>query len=267
MKKLIILLFIAVFVNKPPLGRKINYDHPLGRKIEAAYMFNGKTGGIAYDLSLNKHHGTLTPATDTLNMRVTDDFGPCLNFDGTHSYVDTGSTFQSTFRNSFSISVWVKPTDGQPAASGYIFGATRGAELECVWIVIGNTGNLTFQYTTNSNRARLYGDAAAAVFSDGQETWHHIVMVVDSTIRAVGGVVGYFDSRRMTIGALSKGDTASVVSAEYTSTANPGLGAELVDGVPTNEYNGLIDNVIIYKRALTANEVHQLYRKKYCMIK
>ena len=260
MKKIIVLLFIAVFINKPPLGRKINYDHPLGRGIEAAYMFNGKTGGIAYDLSLNKYHGTLAPATDTLNMRVTDNFGPCLYFDGTHSYVDTGSTFQSTFQSSFSFSVWVKPDDGLPAASEY-FGGTDSAGV--VYFSLGSNGVPLFSYSAGGNSVNA--TTASALFSNGQEDWHHMVFVGDSTISASGGLKIYFDGTRPAAGLT--GNTSSVTFSDYTSTRNLYIGAEHTAAGANSPLAGLIDNVVIYNRALTANEVHQLYRKKYCMIK
>lgn len=183
-----------------------------------------------------------------------------LDFDG-DEYIDTGDTFQSTFQDSFSISLWCKPTDGQPAATGWLFGVSTvdPAENDCVWMVLANTGALTFQYSSNGNRGRLFLNAGLPLFSNGQETWHHLVMVVDSTIRAVGGVKGYLDGVLQPVGALSKGDTTDVVSADFTSIINPFIGAEDLGG-PTNEYNGLIDNVMLFNKALTQKEIRRLYR-------
>ena len=44
------------------------------------------------------------------------------SFDGTDDYIDTGQNFSSVFNDSFSISLWVKLDDGQPASTQYFFG-------------------------------------------------------------------------------------------------------------------------------------------------
>ena len=55
-------------------------------------------------------------------------------FDGGNDYIDTGATFQTTFRDSFSIAFWMKPTDGQPSASEIIMGVANASAQDYIYI-------------------------------------------------------------------------------------------------------------------------------------
>lgn len=214
------------------------------------------------------YNGTYKDKDGDLNTDTGDSTGRIdggLDFDGweedggTDEHIDTGDPFQSTFQSSFSISVWIKPTDGQPTPrSGYVIGETNGAEDDCVWIVHGGNGTLLFQYSSNGNQARFLHNVV--VFNDGQEDWHHLVMVVDSTIRGIGGVKGYLDGYVLPVGVVYKGDTTDVVSADFASDNNLYIGSENVNDAAVNHYNGLIDNVMIFSKALNQKEVRRLYR-------
>ena len=51
--------------------------------------------------------------SNTSGKSVTGKIIYALDFNGTADYVDCNQTFQATARDSFSISCWVKPDDGQ----------------------------------------------------------------------------------------------------------------------------------------------------------
>jgi hypothetical protein len=195
-------------------------------------------------------------------------FDGALNFDGreildggTELYVDTGDTFQSTFRGSFSISMWVKPTDGRPLTSGtYLFGVSEVSETDCVWIVLANTGQLIGTYVSDGDEATYYGSDAQ--FEDGQiEDFHHVVLVADSEKQDIEGILMYFDGVKIppVHPTLFRGDTSGVTFADFTTTVNPYIGAENLNGTGTNFHNGLIDDVRIYDKALTALEVRAIF--------
>lgn len=262
---ILLILSITLTVYATYIGAGVTFVRPLHPQVNTVglvahwKLWNGlMTTGLVFDYSLNGNDGTLVDTDTPITLIPTY---PGFNFDGDNDYIDTGDTFQSTFQGSFSISLWCKPDDGQPPSAGYFFGVSTVVPFEndCVWMVLNINGSLFFQYSSNGDRGRLYVNAGNPLFSDGQETWHHLVMVVDSTIRDVGGVKGYFDGVLQPIHAvLSRGDTTSVVSADFTLINNPYIGAECVD-VPTLFYNGLIDDVMIFNKALTAVEVKNIY--------
>ena len=73
-------------------------------------------------------------------------------FDGTGDYMDTGRTFQSTFQGSFSISLWVQTTDGQPATADVLIGSANHASdaEDSVYIAISDSGDVAMNHRSNN---------------------------------------------------------------------------------------------------------------------
>ena len=104
--------------------------------------------------------------------------GTAVSFDGTNDYVDSGSAFQSTFRDSFSISMWVNATDGQEAQYRVLFGARNADESDWVQGDLYN-GTIRFVFKANTNSVI---SASSAVLSDGITGWKHIVFIADGAV-------------------------------------------------------------------------------------
>lgn len=207
--------------------------------------------GSAFDYSLQGNDGTVTGTSTVYDY-------PGLNIAGNDEYINTGDTFQTTLRSSFTLSCWCKADVGQPAASEYMLGADSGIGENLIFLGNDNNGFIFFFYTTNSNDARA--STASAVFVAGQETWHNVVGVADSTIGGVGGLKIYFDGTVQALNVILDGDTSGVTFSEYTSALNIYLGAENVaDGTPSNFYAGVIDDYMFFNVAKSADEVKSIY--------
>jgi len=237
------------------------------RGVVAHWKMNDNAASATVVDETGNYNGTYKNKDGNLNTSTgasTGMVGGALSFDGpqadggTDEYIDTEDPFESTFQGSFSISVWVKPTDGRPPHSGYIVGVSTASEEDCVWITHGNNGTITARYTSNGNASDYY--SSEIPFTDGQQDWHHIVLVADSTINNIGGLKLYFDGTLLLPlhPTLFRGNTADVVFADFASTSNLYIGAENY-AVNTNEYCGLIDNVILFERALDAREIYRQY--------
>ena len=184
-----------------------------------------------------------------------------LSFDGSDDYVDLGTSFQAIFRGSFSMECWIKPDDGIPAAKYTPMGTYTATGPNRVELIAPLTnGKLEFIYVSNGNTADAIG--ASASFSNGQETWHHIVGVADSTIGGVGGLLIYLDSDVVTLSGTYDGDTSGVTFADWTSAFELYIGAMNVDGTPNFFVNGPIALPRIYNRALTALEIQNHYQQE-----
>lgn len=203
----------------------------------------------SYDGTYKDAGGDLNTDTGTVPGKILS----ALEFDG-DEFVDLGDTFQSTFRSSWSISLWFKVDDGRPAPNQTFCGHIVGPDY--INIVIEATGKLSYEYVAGGNSAKWR--VSAPLLSDGQETWHHIVCVADDTISGVGGVKIYLD------GALTtsdiNGDTSGVTFTDYTNPFNFYLGglADVADP-PQQIYCGDIDNVMLFNKALTLSEIKYLY--------
>ena len=257
MKKLIVFLLIVstafgLSINKPPLGRKINYALPLGGDVIAAYVFNEKTGDMAIDRGLNYHHGTLKPATDTTLMRTISNFGPCLEFDGTGDYIEIADHDDFTpILTPFSISMWVN----MHTATYFVWASKWEVGSNQEWnLYTGTPKKINFRIYDDSASAsigRLYNTSLASY----ENQWTHFVATYDGGVLSSGCKI-YLNGNRV--------DDADSKSGSFISAEN--LDAPVYIGRYDTKYsNGLFDNVVIYNRVLTANEVHKLYREKYCM--
>jgi len=180
--------------------------------------------------------------------------GTALSFDGVNDYVDTGSTFQSTFRGSHSVSCWIKPTDGQPSSQGRLFGSKNSPPDDWQYFSVNTNGKVGYVFESNENSASAETDEV--VFANGTVGWAHIVAVLDSTIEGVGGIKIYVNGE---LASSGDGDTTSVVFSDYTSADEVFIGAQDSNGSPADEYAGLINGLKIFNSALTLSEIQEMY--------
>ncbi len=212
---------------------------------------------VVADASGNGNHGTAQ--RKTVHLHTNGKTNGAFNQNGTTDYIDTGDPFQSTFRDSFSVSCVVKPDDGHPAGQEFLFALRDSVGPDSrVRLSIMDDGGVTFQYQTEGVTASAV--SAAALFSDGAETWHHIVAVADSTIQGIGGMKIYFDGVEVSLDGVFNGDTSGVTFSIFTSSQNPFIGAyNNAGGGADGFFAGGVDNVRLFNRALTAAEISALY--------
>ena len=166
--------------------------------------------------------------------------GEALEFDG-DDYIDFEYTDTDDWTE-ISISAWFKTTvEGENAR---IAAKDQG----------GIPGNWIFWYSSNWQFA-VYDDSAAtwqrAIYEEslGDDNWHHIVGTVSQNDSKVylyvdGDLVGSADF------------TASTLDDSDEETITIGADSDLA-GPKTHLFNGTIDEVSIYDRALSEDEVRQ----------
>ncbi len=183
-----------------------------------------------------------------------------ISFAGTDDYIDTASTFQSTFRKSFSISFWVKPTDGQPASTQAFCGAQEASATDQFSIELQTNGKIKVYFIIDSQTA--HAQSNAAVFANGTETWHHIAVVGDYTRHGENGITLYVDGAKVTLDASSDGNTTYTPFENYTNTKTLYLGALNANGTANYFFIGSMSEFRIYKRILSYEEIKVLYHTK-----
>ncbi|MEA3479962.1 MAG: LamG domain-containing protein, partial [Bacteroidota bacterium] len=166
---------------------------------------------------------------------------------------DTGRQFDATdvdvFTDSFTISAWIKSEDGHPASVKTIGSYTA---QDAVWVRVSTTGTLVFSYKSDNNDGN---DAeTGVVFSNGQESWHHVVFVADSTIGGVGGKKIYLDGEEQTL-STSDGSTSGVTFADFATDYNFFIGALNNQGSMVQGFTGELSNPKLRSRALSADEI------------
>ncbi|RLF44549.1 MAG: hypothetical protein DRN09_03070, partial [Thermoplasmata archaeon] len=215
--------------------REINGNQP----VKGSWHFDEGEGTTAYDTSGNNNDGTINGAT-----WVDGKFHKALNFDGTDDYVKVDN-FQDSFTTDYTpmtVSFWACP-DGD--------GTTR------VFLDTSYDGSLNDKkgwmlFTYNSNSIKLgYGDGTD--FSEiytytnvTPGTWKHYVYVIE----------GNLNYRFYENGELKRSGTLSRDILFDNDYNHLWIGKR---GDNWGHYDGKIDEVRIYNRALSAEEISDLY--------
>ena len=200
---------------------------------------NGIVAHYSFDDGVSDTSGQGNDGTNNGSTEVAGQLSNCREFDGVNDYVDTNS---STIvpANDFSISCWVNfyvVGDGvflgaqNSGNGGYLFYYT-GSALSSFKVASGgpgNNGNVTYTWTPTTS------------------TWYHLVTTVSST----GGMKLYIDGSEV----ASDADTDDVISQANTYC----IGARDNNGALSLYFDGKMDEVVIYNRALSASEVTRLY--------
>lgn len=206
------------------------------------------TVGYVFDYSLNDVRGTLFDGDDPITLIPAY---PGFHFDGATDFIYTDTTHQAVFRTDFSMSVWIKPDDGQPAGAEYIAGCRNGAAEDEVTIQLLANGRIRFTYESDNDVATC--TSTDVIFADGQGDWTHIVVIAEED--AIMMVYTDAVARQTT-------DPIGVTFADYTTDCNPNLGAfnsdDTLDGYG-NWFAGLISDFRIINKLLTAIEIKNIY--------
>ncbi|HDY65917.1 MAG TPA: hypothetical protein ENH84_06775 [Phycisphaerae bacterium] len=231
MRKMIIVLGILVCL---PNAAMAGVDEGL----VAYYPFDAGTGTVAHDRSGNGNNGKIIGGAKWVKGK----YGTALKFNGTDSYVDCEKKDDWKLGSKGTVMVWAKP---EPAQGGLV-----------TWGAGGGTSGIRLLLMVNT----YYGGRKSALFmGDG------------STYRGVGGFgsllhpewthLAYtFDGKNVSLykdGILMK--TVSQPLQPKVDGASLWLGRGLAYGKLF--FSGMLDDVRIYNRKLSAKEITKYYKK------
>ncbi len=233
------------------LGDELNnYQIPINltgviyndEKLVLSLHFSEGSGIYTKDMSGYGNHGELVGDIDWTQGK----FGYGLNFNGYNDYVLIQDDDSLDNTNKLTIEAWVYPTllDGNP----------RGIISKRV-SPNNNQAYSVFFYTDNKLYVDIdgYNDRFSTnmVFSTGR--WYHIAIVYDGSLPANERVRVYVN------GELEK-------IASESSSSIPNYNSNLTVGAMNANYgysfNGIIDEVRVYKRVLSQSELFEHYIAK-----
>ena len=240
------------WLQKPPLGVQINHAHPLARGLVGCWLFNEGGGDIAYDLSGYGNHGTLNgmafPPTTASGWNPGRD-GVGLMFDGSNDYVDCGNDPSLNITDAITIEAWIKmvstSTDGMIVAKWGTFADTQ-------WSYFSRVDVTNPRFGFSADGATTCGIKTYTDLTIVQNRWHHVV----STWRKIDGTM------RAYLDGVASSQIANCSNNLFISSKPVSIGRDSDNAV--HHFNGSIDQVRIYNRALTADEIQQLYIDPYC---
>ena len=205
----------------------------------ATYRLNGD----ATDLSGN-YNGTATSVTYVAGI-----FGDAGSFNGSSSYVGLPSSATTPIdlsARNYTISMWINPTVGSAYGSllSKYGSSTPSRALYTYWnspankVTFGENGSAGFQQITSLS------DVLSGV-------WTHLVFTKTTTTQSMY-INGTLDA------SAANGGIGQSTSEEFK------IGATFSNGTITEVFNGSIDQVRIFNKAISDTEVTTLYNEVAC---
>lgn len=209
----------------------------------SVWEFDETSGSTAND-SHGSNDGTISGAT----INQTGKLGKCYDFDGTDDYVDVGddSSLRSSFgspSSAISISAWIN-------VDSYSSGIDQDIIVRSS---LTNSGNYSFEFNLTYNSVnrelRMYANGANTAKipspnSIGVGSWKHVVVTHTGNAYSKIYVDGSYESTDVSAGSLG------------TSIETVFLGGR---SGSSDCFDGLIDQVAIWKKSLSSDEIEYLY--------
>lgn len=174
-------------------------------------------------------------ATGSLLYSQTGIVGTAINFDGSGNYFETSSAVIDPASTDFTVAAWLNSSDVS-ASGGTAIGQLDGTGTGRTWIETQD-GNLE-TYIGNGVKVSTYVPS--------NDTWFHAVLVHDNAGNTLDWYIdGVFENQHTGVNAEA-------------SNGNLRIGSNKL-GV---DFEGLIDDVRIYDRALSADEIAALYAQR-----
>jgi len=233
-------------------GAALNNGSTLNSGLVGYWTFDGKNTnwktGITNDLSSSGNNGTLVSMSAT-TTQVQGKLGQALNFNGSSSNValSTGTGIPSG-NSTYTISAWIKPSS------------------------LGSYGGIVGWGTYNTNNeVNAFRLTSSSECSGGQGLWNYWwaadlkVCTTLITANAWHFVLAEFDgtTRRIYVDGIQVGNDLPS-GHNVVGTTNVTIGSTCTVVICSSQgtslfFPGSIDDVRIYNRALSANEIAQLY--------
>jgi hypothetical protein len=200
--------------------------------------------GNANDESGNGNNGTVNGATLTTDRN--GNANSAYSFNGSSSYINCGNPSIFSTLNNFTISTWINPTN--------ISNNTTGTLIK---VILSKYGGYSDGYIlgifNNQSEIRIHGQSSQKSARSNNlvaNNWVHVVAIKDGLSLKI-----YMDNVLLQTTDLSSFTQTLNTTSSLTigkASWSPTLDAE-------GYFNGKIDDIGIWNRALTAQEIANLY--------
>ncbi len=240
-------------LDKDSVGIEVTVPIPTSELV-AYYPFNGN----ANDESGNGNDGLVYGAA-----LIADRFGIAQKayvFDGTQSKINLGNDSLLNPTSEITISLWVNHAGGGTTNQQVILSKhgqydTGTQSYDLAW---HDSGDPRIDFYVSEDGNHMFGRSSALTLPR-QPGWHHIVAVFKSNLNLDICIDGQLSNGSL---FYATGDTdvqpTQTIPAHIAVTTTPAIiGSWTVNNA--NNFKGIVDDVRIYQRALTIDEVRSLY--------
>jgi tetratricopeptide (TPR) repeat protein len=180
--------------------------------------------------------------------------GDAFSFNGINSYVKIPNAASLNVGSQFAIDFWMKPdpnnsmTSLQGLVASDFYGVSIGSPWHAPWGIfayLSTDGGASFVHTTE-------GNGGAAVVSPGQ--WHHIAASYDGSELQL-----YADGQPWGKPVSHTGSISPMLGRSFVAIGSEDGRTGGGNGIQGRYFNGLIDEVDIFNRALSASEIQAIF--------
>jgi hypothetical protein len=240
--KNVLILMLTLLISTTYSFSQVNLKNGL----VACYPFNGNSK----DESGNNNNGTVNGATLT-----TDRFGKinsAYNFDG-NSFIQLANP--NDFKNNtFTYSAWVY-IPVEPSSDSYLnaYSVLSIGNGQVMHFVNRPTEGLVWGFTTYNEENISYDINPSSTSKTTLNTWHHFVISRSTTQAKI-----YIDGELIVTATSSLPTTATYTSNNPSVVYQATIGTR-PDANNIQFFNGNIDDIHLYNRAINADEIKALY--------
>jgi len=248
MKKLILLASLAFSINA--IAQVPSYVSTNG--LVGFWPFSGN----ANDQSGNGYNGTVSGAT-----LDTDRFGNsnmAYTFDGVNDLIKLN--LQQSNITTYSISGWFKTSVGGPILAGRGLQNQTGLTLHIINVPTGGSGQAGKAMFVADGAAISVGKTTVPTYNDNH--WHHIVGIFNGSTGAINPSQFQIYVDNILISQTNNNTTGSA-STPVSNSTNLLIGAHQLwpnGGI----FNGKLDDIGLWNRALTITEINDLFNGNLC---
>lgn len=176
-----------------------------------------------------------------------------IDFDGTNDYFDTGSTFQTTFRASFTIGFWIKTTSLNTSAAEYMFGSFDvNGDFTVHHLQVTTAGALSYQFGPEGQY--LTSSTANSTLNTSNGTngaWTHIGIVVNKVGASSNTTAKIYVNGSDVTDSTSQGVTGTEHEAYDAGTVKLAFGSLKIGTSNLYYWEGKMDEIAIWNTALS----------------
>ena len=213
---------------------KITYDLIHMQSFDGPHMDWSQASAEAQDQSVNNNDGDVIGGANVVPGKI----GQALNFDGSDDYVHVEGSIGAENQGELTSSFWIRQADSS-GPEGVMSVKSDGGGVVFGWLY--RITELYAFYVRNESGTTVSVDSDSAI-NDGE--WHHLAGVYNGS-----NVLMYVD------GAIQADQGELTGLTETQTNYNFDIG-----DVYTNRFQGMIDEVRVYNRALSEDEIGDLYR-------
>lgn len=221
------------------------------------WTFDGKNvvSGVALDSSGNGNNGNLINIASS-TFYAAGKIGQGFRFDGTDDYVDAGAFTDNM--ETLTVSAWIYRTGNCYGIAGSFWRhiVSKGGDFQSAFRFATDTCQIQFYWIYSGTSVDSRSSASDTI---PLNVWKHVAATYD--VNGDRKARLYIDGEEVSYAS----QTASTGTRQDNSAVNLYIGNATTGG--TRFFPGKIDDVRIYNRALSANEIMQLYNSGKVIIK